>query len=79
MIQLIKSSSDLRHKYREILDLCSEYDKSVYITKNGHKDLAVMSIETYEKLAKRINTLADMPLRSALVTDNRLVHKGIRK
>lgn len=38
-----------------------------------------MSIETYEKLAKRINTLADMPLRSALVTDNRLVHKGIRK
>jgi len=47
---LIRPSSDLRNKYNEISDLCHKYNEPVYITKNGHGDLAVMSIETYEKL-----------------------------
>ncbi|MFX6559753.1 type II toxin-antitoxin system prevent-host-death family antitoxin, partial [Acinetobacter baumannii] len=43
-------SSDLRNKYSEISEFCHKYDEPVYITKNGQGDLAVMSIETYEKL-----------------------------
>lgn len=46
----IRPSSDLRNKYNEISDLCHKYGEPVYITKNGQGDLAVMSIETYEKL-----------------------------
>lgn len=46
----IRPSSDLRNKYNEISEFCHEYSEPVYITKNGKGDLAVMSIEAYEKL-----------------------------
>ncbi|XID94592.1 type II toxin-antitoxin system Phd/YefM family antitoxin [Paenibacillaceae bacterium WGS1546] len=46
----IRPSSDLRNKYNEISEFCHKYAEPVYITKNGQGDLAVMSIETYEKL-----------------------------
>lgn len=47
----IRPSSDLRNKYNEISEFCHEYSEPVYITKNGRGDLAVMSIDTYERLA----------------------------
>lgn len=46
----IRPSSDLRNRYTEISDFCHKYNEPIYITKNGLGDLAVMSIETYEKL-----------------------------
>jgi prevent-host-death family protein len=46
----IRPSSDLRNKYNEISKFCHKYNEPVYITKNGQGDLAVMSIETYERL-----------------------------
>jgi len=46
----IRPSSDLRNKYNEISEFCHKYSEPVYITKNGQGDLAVMSIETFEKL-----------------------------
>lgn len=46
----IKPSSDLRNNYNEISQFCHKYNEAVYITKNGKGDLAVMSIETYERL-----------------------------
>lgn len=46
----IRPSSDLRNKYNEIAEFCREHSEPVYITKNGKGDLAVMSIETYERL-----------------------------
>lgn len=46
----IRPSSDLRNKYNEISDFCHKCAEPVYITKNGQGDLAVMSIETYERL-----------------------------
>lgn len=46
----IRPSSDLRNKYNEISKFCNKYNEPVYITKNGQGDLAVMSIETYERL-----------------------------
>ncbi|HCY07072.1 MAG TPA: prevent-host-death protein [Erysipelotrichaceae bacterium] len=47
---VIKSSTDLRNNYNEISNFCNETDETVFITKNGRGDLAVMSIETYERL-----------------------------
>ena len=46
----IRPSSDLRNKYNEISEFCHKYSEPVFITKNGHGDLAVMSIETFERL-----------------------------
>ena len=37
-------------KYNEISEFCHKFKEPVYIAKNGQGDLAVMSIETYEKL-----------------------------
>lgn len=50
----IKSSADLRNGYNEISTFCHTYNEPVFITKNGKGDLAVMSIETYERLVGRI-------------------------
>lgn len=50
----IKSSTDLRNNYNEISTFCHESREPVYITKNGQGDLAVMSIETYEMLAGKL-------------------------
>lgn len=47
---VIRPSSDLRNKYNEISEFCQKYSEPVYITKNGHGDLVVMSIDTYERL-----------------------------
>lgn len=47
----IRPSSDLRNRYNDISEFCHKYGEPVYITKNGAGDLAVMSIETYERLA----------------------------
>lgn len=49
----IRPSSDLRNKYSEISDYCHENSEPVYITKNGKGDLAVMSIESYEKIIEK--------------------------
>jgi len=46
----IRSSADLRNSYNEISSFCHTYDEPVFITKNGKGDLAVMSIETYERI-----------------------------
>lgn len=46
----IRPSADLRNKYNEISDYCHQYSEPIFITKNGRGDLAVLSIETYEKL-----------------------------
>ena len=54
----IRPSSDLRNHYNDISDFCHQYGEPVYITKNGAGDLAVMSIETYEKLTSRFELYA---------------------
>lgn len=50
----IKSSTELRNNYNEISAFCHTYREPVFITKNGQGDLAVMSVETYEQLAGRL-------------------------
>ena len=46
----IRPSADLRNNYNEISQFCHKYAEPVFITKNGKGDLAVLSIEAYEKL-----------------------------
>jgi len=53
----IRPSSELRNNYSEISEYCHKYDEPVYITKNGKGDLAVMSIESYERLTGTLELL----------------------
>ena len=46
----IRPSADLRNNYNEISSFCNTFNEPVFITKNGKGDLAVLSIEAYEKL-----------------------------
>ena len=50
---VIKDTSELLQNYSEISDYCHNYREPVFITKNGQGDLAVMSMETYDKLMSR--------------------------
>lgn len=54
----IRPSSELRNNYNEISAFCHQYGEPVYITKNGAGDLAVLSIEAYERLAGRFELYA---------------------
>ncbi|GMO57549.1 MAG: hypothetical protein Ta2A_03050 [Treponemataceae bacterium] len=48
---VIKKSAELRNNYGAISAFCHKYRESIFITKNGEGDLAVMNIETYETLS----------------------------
>ena len=54
----IRPSSDLRNSYNEISEFCHKYGEPVYITKNGTGDLAVMSIETYERIVGKFELVS---------------------
>lgn len=49
----IKSSTDLRNNYNEISSFCHESKEPVFITKNGRGDLAIMSIDLFNKIMGR--------------------------
>ncbi|MDR2504546.1 MAG: type II toxin-antitoxin system Phd/YefM family antitoxin [Oscillospiraceae bacterium] len=54
----IKPSAYLRNSYNEVSEFCHKYMEPVFITKNGHGDLAVMSVEAYEKFIGRFELYA---------------------
>ena len=45
----IRPITDLRNNFADISRLVKEKDEPVFLTKNGHGDMVVMSIETYSK------------------------------
>lgn len=47
----ILSSDDLPNNYNEISSYCHKHDEPVFITRNGKRDLVVLSMETYEELS----------------------------
>jgi prevent-host-death family protein len=54
----IISSTKLRNEYNEVSRSCHEQMDPIFVTKNGEGDLAVMSIEAYETLARRSELIA---------------------
>lgn len=54
----IISSTKLRNEYNEVSRACHERMEPVFVTRNGDGDLAVMSIEAYEALARRSELVA---------------------
>lgn len=55
----IRPITDLRNT-NEISELCHKSGEPIFITKNGHGDLVIMSIETYEKKLDLADTKAKL-------------------
>ena len=53
------------------------YEIGIYISKELLEPMTAKKV--ISKIAKVINSLEDMPLRNAVVTDERLAYRGIRK
>jgi len=49
----IRPLSELRNNFTEISKYVHDTHEPVFLTKNGHGDMAVMSMETYERLITR--------------------------
>jgi len=47
---VVKEFTDFKNSYFNISDFCHKYQEPIIITRNGESDLAVMNIETYEKI-----------------------------
>lgn len=56
----IKSSAYLRNNYNEVSTTCHQYDEPIFITKNGVGDLAVMSVEAYDRIMSRFKLYEEL-------------------
>jgi len=54
MMPTIRKRMDLLNNYSEISNFCRRHREPIFITENGQEDLAVMSMETYEELAGKL-------------------------
>ena len=75
----ILPSSDLQNNYNEISSFCNTYNEPVFITKNGKGDLAVLSIEAYERLCGKFELLRllNEGLEAEKTGDTRPFHDAI--
>lgn len=48
---ITRTASDLQRNISEVYELCEQNDQPIYITRNGHADLIVMSARAYEERA----------------------------
>ena len=74
MIQ-IRPVSDLRNKFPEIESLVNN-GKPVYLTKNGHGALVVISLEKYAELTDELELKLDEADKAA-AANQRLTHEEI--
>jgi Phd_YefM. len=69
----IRPSSDLRNNYNDISKFCHKHKEPVYITKNGHGDLAIMSIDVFEQIVGRQELYAKLEQGEEDVKNNRVM------
>jgi len=77
MIQ-IRPISDLRNKFTDIENIVKE-GQPVYLTKNGHGTMVVMSIETYSKMTEDIELSLDVADSQAVYDPTRYSHEDVFK
>ena len=75
----IRPVSDLRNHFAEISRCVHESPEPVFLTKNGHGDMVVMSFDAYQKL--QFDSIVYWKLREAeqqaAETGKRLSHKEV--
>lgn len=73
----IRPVSDLRNKFPEIEGLVMESNEPVYLTKNGHGSMVLLSLEQYAALSEGIEFLLDEADKEAASTDIRYTHDEV--
>lgn len=76
MIQ-IRPVSDLRNKFPEIENLVVKEGQPVYLTKNGHGSMVVLSLEKYAELVDDIELKLDEADREADLNKERYTHEEV--
>lgn len=76
MIQ-IRPVSDLRNKFPEIEDMVIREGQPVFLTKNGHGSMVVLSLEKYAELTDDIEIKLDEADIEADSTDVRYTHNEV--
>jgi prevent-host-death family protein len=75
MIQ-IRPVSDLRNKFTEIEGIVKD-GSPVYLTKNGHGTMVVLSLEDYSLLTNDVEAMLDEADRIAEATKTRYTHEEV--
>ncbi|NCC82495.1 MAG: type II toxin-antitoxin system Phd/YefM family antitoxin [Clostridia bacterium] len=73
----IRPVSDLRNKFPEIEQLVIKENQPVYLTKNGHGSMVIMSIDKYEELTENIESKLDEADKEAMNTSVRYTHEEV--
>lgn len=76
MIQ-IRPVSDLRNKFPEIEDIVIKEGQPVYLTKNGHGSMVVLSLEKYAELIDDVEIKLDEADKEAELTEIRYNHDEV--
>jgi len=55
---IIISSAELRNQYSEVSKKVHETNEPIFVTKNGKGDIAILSIESYDRLMSIVSARA---------------------
>ena len=75
MVQ-VRPVSDLRNRFDDIEDIV-QTGEPVYLTRNGHGTMVVMSMEAYSRLTEPEEHIMDIADEAAASTDARLTHEEV--
>jgi prevent-host-death family protein len=67
----IRPVSDLRNKFSEIEDVVLKNGEPVFLTKNGHGSMVVMSLDQYSALTDAVERKLDEADKAAALSDTR--------
>lgn len=76
MIQ-IRPVSDLRNKFPEIENIVVKEGQPVYLTKNGHGSMVVLSLEKYAELTDDVEVKLDEADKESTLSDTRYTHDEV--
>ncbi|MCM1190426.1 MAG: type II toxin-antitoxin system prevent-host-death family antitoxin [bacterium] len=72
----IRPVSDLRNKFPDIEKIVNA-GEPVYLTKNGHGAMVVLSLEEYSKLTNSVEIMLDKADRLAAENAERMSHEEV--
>ncbi|MGV2887590.1 type II toxin-antitoxin system Phd/YefM family antitoxin [Paenibacillus taichungensis] len=72
---IIRPVTDLRNNFTEISKIVHEKNEPVFLTKNGHGDMVLMSLEHYEEIEVLLK-LKEAEIE-AFTSDLRLSHEEV--
>lgn len=73
----IRPVSDLRNKFPDIEKIVVKEGQPVYLTKNGHGSMVVLSLEKYAELTDDVEFKLDEADKEAELSDTRYGHDEV--